>query len=136
MPSLRPNPTPPTKYPQPHLRNTHNPTCKTPTTLPEIPLPTPTISNPNPEEKTYKAWSKEKVEKLIGWMEENQEVLQGLQRKWHKDIKEEVFADDENIIFNRIRDKVLNIKAAWSQAKKARDQSSWSLKPEDYSDSQ
>ncbi|KAF8439174.1 hypothetical protein BGX38DRAFT_1208809 [Terfezia claveryi] len=94
------------------------------------------MSNPNPEEKTYKAWSKEEVEKLIGWMEENQEALRGLQRKWHKDVKEEVFADDENITFNRIRDKVSNMKAAWSQAKKARDQSGWGLKPEDHSDSQ
>ncbi|KAF8426234.1 hypothetical protein EV426DRAFT_661134 [Tirmania nivea] len=58
------------------------------------------MSHPNSEEKTYKAWSKEEVEKLIGWMEENQEALRGLQRKWHKDVKEEVFADDENITVN------------------------------------
>ncbi|KAF8426188.1 hypothetical protein EV426DRAFT_704117 [Tirmania nivea] len=87
---------------QPHLRNTRNPTCETPATPPAIPLPTPTMSNPNSEEKTYKAWSKEEVEKLIGWMEENQEALRGLQRKCYKYVKEEVFADDENITVNRI----------------------------------
>ncbi|KAF8427469.1 hypothetical protein EV426DRAFT_699301 [Tirmania nivea] len=77
---------------QPHLRNTRNPTCNSITNM----------SNPNSEEKTYKACSKEEVEKLIGWMEENQEALRGLQRKWHKDVKEEVFADNENITVNRI----------------------------------
>ncbi|KAF8417647.1 hypothetical protein EV426DRAFT_709654 [Tirmania nivea] len=52
------------------------------------------MSNPKPEEKTYMAWSKDDVERLVGWMEENQEALRGQQKKWHKDIKEEVFADE------------------------------------------
>ncbi|KAF8422227.1 hypothetical protein EV426DRAFT_706406 [Tirmania nivea] len=93
------------------------------------------MSNPKPEEKTYMAWSKDDVVRLVGWMEENQEELRGQQKKWHKDIKEEVFVD-ESIIVNRIRVKVSNMKAAWSMAKKSRDQSGWGLKPEDHSDSQ
>jgi len=54
-------------------------------------------------------------------MEENQQALRGQQKKWHKDVKEEVFADDDSITLNRIRDKVANMKVAWSTAKKARD---------------
>ncbi|KAF8418336.1 hypothetical protein EV426DRAFT_645415 [Tirmania nivea] len=68
------------------------------------------MSNPKPEEKTYMTWSKDDVERLVGWMEENQEALRGQQKKWHKDIKEEVFAD-EGITVNRIRDKLSNIQS-------------------------
>ena len=38
-------------------------------------------------------------------MEENQEALRGQQKKWHRDVNEEVFADDDSITLNRIRDK-------------------------------
>jgi len=54
----------------------------------------------------------------------------------HKDVKEEVFADDNSITLNRILDKVADMKVARSTAKKARDQSGWGLKAEDHSESQ
>ena len=32
-------------------------------------------------------WTKEEMERLVGWMEENQESLRGKQAVWHKDVK-------------------------------------------------
>ena len=57
-------------------------------------------------------WTKEEVEKLIGWMEDNQQHLQGKQMAWYKLVKEEVFAGDDHmhIMVKKIADKVFNIK--------------------------
>ncbi|KAF8428737.1 hypothetical protein EV426DRAFT_711420 [Tirmania nivea] len=44
-----------------------------------------------------RAWPKEDVERLVCWMEEHQENLRGKQAAWHKDVKEQVFAEDPDI---------------------------------------
>ena len=50
-------------------------------------------------------WEKYDVEKLVSWMEENQEKLRGKQAAWHKDVKEEVFGDNDDMTVKRIREK-------------------------------
>ena len=39
------------------------------------------------------------MEHLVGWMEENPE---GKQASWHKDVKDEVFANEEHITVKMI----------------------------------
>jgi len=76
-------------------------------------------------------WAKEELELLVGWMEENKESLKGKQATWHKDVKDQLFADQEEITVKRIREKVNNMKAAWRETRKLREQSGSGVKPED-----
>ncbi|KAF8421680.1 hypothetical protein EV426DRAFT_608723 [Tirmania nivea] len=76
-------------------------------------------------------WTKEEVERLVCWMEENQESLRGKQAVWHKDVKAQVFAEDEEMTVTRIRDKAHNMKKAWSEARKLREQSGSGVRAED-----
>jgi len=39
-------------------------------------------------------WTREEVERLVRWMEENQELLKGKQSEWHKRVKVQVFGDE------------------------------------------
>lgn len=64
-------------------------------------------------------------------MEEHQENLRGKQAAWHKDVKEQVFARDPEITVNRIKDKAQNMKKAWSDARKLREQSGSGVRAED-----
>ena len=48
-------------------------------------------------------------------MEENQELLQGKQSAWFKNVKEQEFANDEHITIRKIAEKVMNRKV-WSAA--------------------
>jgi len=64
-------------------------------------------------------------------MEENVESLCGKQAAWHKDVKGQVFAEDEEMTINQIRDKVQNMKKAWSEARKLRKQSGSGVHAED-----
>jgi len=48
---------------------------------------------------TLVAWSKEELEQLVAWMEENPEQLRGKQAVWHKDVKDQVFKNDEHQAF-------------------------------------
>jgi len=41
---------------------------------------------------TAQQGQKEEFERLIAWMEENQELLRGKQIAWHKVAKDEVFS--------------------------------------------
>jgi len=41
----------------------------------------------------------------FGWMEDNQEILCGKQIAWHKEVKEEAFADDDHITVKKYRRK-------------------------------
>lgn len=52
-------------------------------------------------------------------MEENEKLLRGKQIVWHKEIKEQVFGDDEYITVKRISEKISNMKKAssWKEAK-------------------
>ena len=62
-------------------------------------------------------WTKEEIERLLAWMEDNQESLKGKQIPWHKDVKEEVFATDDHITVKKITDKAGNLKKNWKSAK-------------------
>jgi len=77
-------------------------------------------------------WIKEDVERLVCWMGENQEKLRGKQSSWHKDVKEQVFKENEEISVKRIREKAQNMKIAWSKARKLRDQSGAGVRAADY----
>ena len=70
------------------------------------------------QQTTRSAWRKEDVERLVCWMEEHQGTLRGKQRTWHKDVKEQVFSENEEITVRRIGDKVSNMKNAWRNARK------------------
>ena len=78
-------------------------------------------------------WTREEAEKLIGWMEDNQQHLRGKQMAWYKLVKEEVFAGDDymHITVKKIADKVFNIKRSWKEAKAMQEQSGWGAKPEE-----
>lgn len=65
------------------------------------------------------------------WMEENEESLRGRQAAWHKDVKDQVFADNEEITVKRIKEKVQNMRSSWKLARKLREQSGSGVKPED-----
>jgi len=44
--------------------------------------------NANMPNSTTQAWARDEVERLISWMEDNQEQLRGKQIAWHKEVKE------------------------------------------------
>jgi len=37
------------------------------------------------------------LERLVAWIEDNEEKLRGKQIAWHKEVKEEAFADEDHI---------------------------------------
>ena len=39
--------------------------------------------------------TRDKLEQIVAWIEDNQELLRGKQTAWHKDIKDQVFANDD-----------------------------------------
>ncbi|KAF8424327.1 hypothetical protein EV426DRAFT_599504 [Tirmania nivea] len=75
-------------------------------------------------------WSKSQSERLVAWMEENQEELRGKQIKWHKLVKEQVFSNDEHITVKRITDKATNMKRSWKEARAMQQRSGWGVKAE------
>ena len=68
-------------------------------------------------------------------MEDNQEALRGLQSKWYKDVKDALWKEDADMTWQRVRDKVQNMKQAWKRAANMRDQSGWGLSAEDHESS-
>ena len=66
---------------------------------------------------------KEDAERLVHWMEENQQSLQGRASAWHTDVKQQVFAQNEAITVKRIREKAQNMRNAWRNARRLLDQS-------------
>jgi len=44
---------------------------------------------------------REKLELLVGWVEEHEESLRQRQAAWHKDVKDQVFADHGEITVKR-----------------------------------
>ncbi|RPB18712.1 hypothetical protein L211DRAFT_692041 [Terfezia boudieri ATCC MYA-4762] len=57
--------------------------------------------------------------------------LRGKQLAWYKDVKEQVFGDNEDITVKRIGEKVQNMKIAWRNARKIQEQSGEGLRSED-----
>lgn len=66
---------------------------------------------------------KEDAERLVHWMEENQQSLQGRASAWHTDVKQQVFAQNEAITVKRIREKAQNMRNAWRNARRLLEQS-------------
>lgn len=46
-------------------------------------------------------------------MEDNYLLLRGKQITWHKQVKDEVFSNDNHITVKKLGDKVFNMKKAW-----------------------
>ena len=78
-----------------------------------------------------RGWESLELEKLISWMEDNQELLRGSTNRWIAKVKEEIFAGVDHIDLKRIRSKYHNMKAAWKAAKQLQEQSGFGLKEDD-----
>lgn len=58
------------------------------------------------------------MERLVGWMMENQEALRGRKSAWVNDCKEQVFKNDLGVTIERIGVKYNNLKASWTATRK------------------
>lgn len=76
-------------------------------------------------QRTVRSWTKAEVERLVIWMEANQECVRGKQSAWHKEVKEQVFADADHITVKRIREKAVNMRSGWKHARAYRERSGW-----------
>ena len=76
-------------------------------------------------------WTRDELGQMVAWMEDNQELLRGKQAAWHKDIKAQVFGNDNHITLKKIKEKAANMKRAWKDAKAMQELSGWGLKFED-----
>ncbi|KAF8461924.1 hypothetical protein BDZ91DRAFT_736061 [Kalaharituber pfeilii] len=76
-------------------------------------------------------WRKDEFERLVAWMEDNQEAIRGKQITWYKQVKEQVFAYEDHITVKKISDKMANAKRAWKEAKAILERSGWGMRPED-----
>lgn len=73
------------------------------------------------------AWTKDEIERMIGWMEDHPLEIRGKQSSWHKDIKDEVFKDNAHVTVRRICDKATNMKKQWGGATAARNATGWGV---------
>jgi len=58
-------------------------------------------------------------------MEENSEELRGKQAKWHKDVKDELYANKDHITVKEIGDNAANRKKQWKEMKAMQEKSGW-----------
>ena len=82
-----------------------------------------------------RAWSDEELELLLGWMEENQELLRGSAVLWMGKAKEAVFADNVDKDVKKIKSKYHNMRTAWKAAKKLQEQSGFGVREDDCTNS-
>jgi len=70
-------------------------------------------------------------------MENHEEEIRGKQVQWHKEVKEEVFVDEEYIPVKRTTQKMGSMRKAWKGAKAGQEQerSGWRVKPEENEES-
>ena len=68
---------------------------------------------------------------MVVQMEDNQELSRGKYKAQHKDIKDQVFANDDHIILQKIKEKATYMKHAQKDAKAMQERSAWGLKSED-----
>ena len=73
------------------------------------------------------------MEKLIAWMEDNPDDLLGKQSRWHRDMKDEVFPNDEHITTKKINDKISNMKRQWKEAKALQENTGWGIREDEQS---
>ena len=76
-------------------------------------------------------WAKEEVEQLVGWMEDNISCLDGKQLTWHKEVKEDLFPENDIITVKKINNKVNNMKKHWKDARAMAEHSGWGLQNQD-----
>ncbi|KAF8430248.1 hypothetical protein EV426DRAFT_713247 [Tirmania nivea] len=69
---------------------------------------------------SFRPWKREEVERLVGWMEENQELLRGKQ---------------VHITVKKISEKMSNMKKAWKDAKAMQARPGWGIKSEENKES-
>ncbi|RPB20104.1 hypothetical protein L211DRAFT_572676 [Terfezia boudieri ATCC MYA-4762] len=84
-----------------------------------------------PYSTTPRPWTREEVEQLIAWMEDNREQLRGKQVAWHKEVKEQAFANEDHITVKRISEKMGNMKKAWNAARAMQTRSGWGVRSGD-----
>ena len=58
---------------------------------------------------TQRPWTRDEVERIIVWIEDHEEAIQGKQVQWHKEVKAQVFADEEHILVKRITEKMMPV---------------------------
>ena len=77
--------------------------------------------------RAYKPWQKEEVERLIGWIEEHVDQMQGKRNEWAKQAKEEVFSTslDDHISAKKIQDKARDMRTAYKKVKQMKLRSAW-----------
>ena len=80
-------------------------------------------------------WTRDEVERIIAWMEDHEEEIRGKQVQWHKEVKEQVFADEEHIPVKRITEKMGSMRKAWKGAKAGQKRSGWGVKPKENEES-
>ena len=68
-------------------------------------------------------------------MEDHEEEIRGKQVQWHKEVKEQVFADEEHILVKRITEKMGNMRKAWKDAKAMQERSGWGVTSEENEES-
>jgi len=64
-------------------------------------------------------------------MEDHEEEIRGKQVQWHKEVKEQVFADEEHILVKRITEKMDTMRKAWKDAKAMQERPGSGVKPEE-----
>jgi hypothetical protein len=64
-----------------------------------------------------RGWDDSNLEKLLAWMEENQEPLRSSTVLWTVKAKEALFADNSDIDVKKIKAKYHNMKNSWKAAK-------------------
>ena len=84
-------------------------------------------------QRSNQPWTKDEMERLVAWMEENPQDLKGKQIAWHKDVKDQVFSEpgDEHITVKKITEKASNMKRRWKEAKAMAELSGWGVRLED-----
>jgi hypothetical protein len=92
--------------------------------MPDQPLQTTTAPS-------HVIWKSEETELLLDWMEENTDLIGGIQTIWHQAVKAAVFSDKDHITLKKINDKAQNMKRSYRRAKQLQFQSDFGLRAED-----
>ena len=75
------------------------------------------------------------MERLVAWMEDHRRDLRGSRVAWHKNVKDQVFSNEEHITMEKIGEKVANMKLLWKDTRRIRDLSGWGDTSEDNEES-
>jgi hypothetical protein len=94
-----------------------------------------TIHIPSQESPTFPPghapWQRREIELLLGWMEQNSNLMNGKQIVWHRLLKNTTFPDAEHITVKKISDKVQNMRRSYNKAKQMQAQFNIGVNQED-----